>query len=151
MQTLQQTTNPHQATTLGNLLTPSQLQEINQTAERLNISASEQAELMFNCSLYELTKQAADSFLSFLANLLPNQSTAHTHEHDCAECGGTFECSQTLCNGSLARYCDDCTAEALGELCDDVEGRLDNPPDVDLMILCKPQPKSNGRLEGIEI
>lgn len=154
METIQRTieaSNPNQATSLANLVRPATLHWINRAAETVGIDADEQSKLMFNCSLYELTQEAADSFLTFLVHLLPNQTTAHEHEHDCAECGDTFECSQTLCNASLARYCDDCTAEALGEIYDEVTSESEAPLDLDGMILCKPRSPSNGQLEGFEI
>ena len=105
--------NPHRATTLGDLVTPAQLYWLDVAAESVSVDKVEQAALMFDCSLYELNKGVADSFLAHFARIKANNTSGHKHEHDCAVCGDTFNCNQSLCDATLRRYCDSCTVKAL--------------------------------------
>ena len=105
--------NPHRATTLGDLVTPSQLYWLDVAAESVSVDKDEQAALIFDCSLYELSKQAADSLLAHFARIKANNMIGHEHEHDCAVCGDTFTCNQSLCDATIRRYCDRCTVKAL--------------------------------------
>jgi len=57
--------NPYRATTIGDLITPSQLYWINIAVESVAVDKVEQSALMFDCSLYELNKEAANSLLSY--------------------------------------------------------------------------------------
>ena len=105
--------NVYRATTFGDLVTPSQLYWLDVAAESVLVDKDEQAALMFDCSLYELNKQAADSLLAYFARIKANNTSGHDHEHECASCSDAFNCSQSLCDATLRRYCDGCTVEAL--------------------------------------
>ncbi len=105
--------NPHRATTIADLVTPSQLYWINVTAESIRVDKDEQAELMFDCPLLELNKETAEMLLLYFARIKANNSTSHEHEHECASCSESFTCNQSLCDATLERYCDLCATLAL--------------------------------------
>ncbi|HST20992.1 MAG TPA: hypothetical protein VLR90_07740 [Blastocatellia bacterium] len=110
--------NPNQATTIGDLIQPGQLYWLKIAAESVNLDKEQVALDLFNCNLYELTRAAGEQMLQYLARVKQNGTTSE-HEHDCASCGDTFTCKDTLCNSTLARYCDDCTIRELGGLCEE--------------------------------
>jgi len=144
-------TNPNQATNFGNLIMPTQLYWINVAADSLRLDKEELALAMFNCPLYELTRTAGEKLLQYLARIKQTGGLSVDHEHDCAVCGDTFTCSQQLCSHGLSRYCDPCTDIALGEVYEEMDYTSDTRAEEEAAILVKPQPKSNGRYEGIEI
>jgi hypothetical protein len=115
--------NPYRATTIGDLVTPSQLYWINIAAESVSVDKVEQLKLLFNCSLYELNKKAADSLLAYFARIKANNAMGHDHEHECASCSDGFNCNQSLCDATLRRYCDCCTEAALGEVHEGMNSR----------------------------
>jgi hypothetical protein len=111
--------NPYQATTIADLITPDQLHWLTVAAESVNADKEETAIALFNCSVFSLSRTAAVELEQHFARLKMNEH--QRHEHDCALCGDTFACSQTLCNASLARYCHDCTADLFGAILDTQE------------------------------
>lgn len=93
--------NPYQATTIADLITPNQLHWLTVAAESVNADKDEIAIALFNCSVFSLSRTAAAELEQHCARLKMNEH--QRHEHDCALCGGdTFACKQSLCNASLA-------------------------------------------------
>lgn len=149
-------TNPNQATTIGDLIQPSQLYWFNLAAESVGMDKEATALDLFNCNLYELTRAAGEQMLQYLARVKANGGAGADHEHDCASCGDTFTCADALCGTMYARYCDACTERELGAMCEEAGFIPDQPHEVVKPhplagILVKPQPESNGRVGGIEI
>lgn len=144
-------TNPNQATTFSNPITPTQLYWINIAADSLHLDKEELAFAMFDCPLCELTRTAGEKLLQYLARIKQTGGASIEHEHACASCSDTFTCSQQLCSHGLSRYCDPCTDKALGEVYEEMDYRSDSHAEEEAAILIKPQPKSNGRYNGIEI
>lgn len=106
--------NPHQATTIGNLITSSQLHWLTIEAESVGMDRDETALALFDCSVYSLSYDAARQLEQYFAQVKMAALQPHDHEHDCAVCGDMFGCSQSLCHAGLARYCEDCKAELSG-------------------------------------
>jgi len=106
--------NPHQATTIGNLVTSSQLHWLTVAAESVGMTKEETALALFNCPVNALSRDAARELEQYIAKAKMAAHHSHSHEHDCAVCGDTFNCSQSLCHAGLSRTCDGCKAELLG-------------------------------------
>lgn len=106
--------NPYQASTIGNLVTSSQLHWLTVAAESVGMNKEETSLALFNCPVNSLSRLSAEVLLTYFARVKMNDHQSHSHEHDCAVCGDTFPCSQSLCDASLARYCDDCKGDLLG-------------------------------------
>jgi len=106
--------NPYQATSIADLITPNQLHWLTVEAESVGADKEETAIALFSCSVYSLSRDAASQLEQYFARLKMSEYQGHQHEHDCAVCGDSFACNQSLCNASLSRYCLDCKAELYG-------------------------------------
>lgn len=111
--------NPYQATTIGNLVTQSQLHWLTVAAESVGMSKEETALALFNCPVNSLSRAAARQLEQYFAQVKMAAHQSHDHEHDCAVCGEAFDCRQSLCSGELSRYCDGCKADLLGMVSSD--------------------------------
>jgi hypothetical protein len=103
--------NPYQATSIGDLVTSSQLHWLTIEAESVGMSKEETALALFNCPVNSLSREAASQLEIYFAQVKMAAQQSHEHEHDCAVCGDTFPCNQSLCHADLSRYCGDCEAE----------------------------------------
>jgi len=115
--------NPYQATSIADLITPNQLHWLTVEAESVGLDKEQTALALFNCSVYSLSRDAANQLEQHFARLKMSEYQGHDHEHDCAVCGDTFHCNQSLCNASLSRYCHDCKAELYGMISDHQEAQ----------------------------
>ena len=106
--------NPYQATTIGNLVTSSQLHWLTIAAESVGMSKEEAALALFSCPVNSLSREAARQLEQYFAQVKMNNHQAHSHEHECAVCREPFPCTQPLCDASLSRYCDSCKADLFG-------------------------------------
>jgi len=102
--------NPHQATSIADLITPNQLHWLTVAAESVGMEKDEAAIALFNCSVYSFSR-AAVQLEQYFAKVKMTACVGHSHEHQCALCHDTFPCAQSQCNASLSRYCDECKAD----------------------------------------
>lgn len=105
--------NPHQATSIADLITVSQLYWLTIAAESVGMDKDETALALFECSVYFLSRAAVAELEQYFARV-KMAAQPQGHEHDCAVCGDTFPCNQSLCHAELSRYCDDCKADLFG-------------------------------------
>lgn len=108
--------NLYQATTIGNLITPNQLHWLGVAAESVGMERDQTALDLFACSVYSLSRDAARQLEQYFAQIKMAAQQCHDHEHDCAVCGDTFTCNQSLCHAELSRYCDECKADLFGAI-----------------------------------
>jgi hypothetical protein len=105
--------NPYQATTIGNLVTSSQLHWLTVAAESVGMTKEAAALALFNCPVNALSRDAARELERYFARVKMAAQQGHEHEHDCGVCGETFPCNQSLCHAELSRHCDGCKADLL--------------------------------------
>jgi len=113
--------NPYQATTIGNLITQSQLHWLTVAASSVGMTKEEAALALFNCPVNALSRDAASQLEQYFAKVKMAAHQGHDHEPSCAVCSETFPCNQSQCDASLSRYCDGCQADLPGIVSSDEE------------------------------
>jgi hypothetical protein len=103
--------NPHQAVSIADLITPNQLHWLTVAAESVGMDKDETAIALFGCSVYSLSRAAASQLEQYVAQVKMNAAEGHDHDHACAVCGDGFTCNQPQCHAELSRYCQDCKAD----------------------------------------
>jgi hypothetical protein len=106
--------NPYQTTTIGNLVTSSQLHWLEIAASSVGMSKEETSLALFSCPVNSLSRDAARQLEQYFAQVKMAAHQGHDHEHECAVCREPFPCCQPQCDASLSRYCDGCKADLLG-------------------------------------
>jgi hypothetical protein len=103
--------NPYQAKTIADLITPNQLHWLTTVAESLGMDKDQTAIALFNCTVLALSRDAASQLEQYFAKVKMDADPAYDYQHPCAACGDTFPCNQPLCPAGLAPCCHDCKAD----------------------------------------